>query len=177
QALHGAKSHGFDVPQANIDKGLKALACNRTGEGAFSYSQTRPGREPRANLEGAAGRMPLCELGLYLFGASDQTKLLAAVAAGDRHHKLLAAIRKYDDHADSLGYGGFFFWFDMLGRAEAIAELEDAEQRRKFAAAQHQLIMELPEFDGCFVDSHELGRCYGTAMALLCFDVLARARR
>jgi hypothetical protein len=37
--------------------------------------------------------------------------------------------------------------------------------------------MELPEFDGCFVDSHELGRCYGTAMALLCFDVLARARR
>lgn len=177
QALHGAKSQGFDVPQDNIDKGLKALAFNRAGDGAFSYGQTRPGRKPRANLKGAAGRMPLCELGLYLFGASDQEKLLAAVEAGDRHHQLLAAVRKYDDHADSLGYGGFFFWFDMLGRAEAIAELKDEARRGQLAAAQHKLIMELPEFDGCFVDSHELGRCYGTAMALLCFDVLARARR
>jgi hypothetical protein len=121
--------------------------------------------------------MPLCELGLYLFGASSQERLLAAVEAGDRHHKLLAAVRKYDDHADRLGYGGFFFWFDMLGRAEAIAELTDSSKRKQLAAAQHKLIMELPEFDGCFVDSHELGRCYGTAMALLCFDVLARAQR
>ncbi|MFT7535763.1 MAG: hypothetical protein ACI85K_001716 [Hyphomicrobiaceae bacterium] len=177
QALHGAKSQGFEVPQENIDKGLKALAFNRAGDGAFSYGQTRPGRKPRAKLEGAAGRMPLCELGLYLFGASSQERLLAAVEAGDRHHKLLAAVRKYDDHADRLGYGGFFFWFDMLGRAEAIAELTDSSKRKQLAAAQHKLIMELPEFDGCFVDSHELGRCYGTAMALLCFDVLARAQR
>jgi hypothetical protein len=177
QALHGAKSGGFAVPQENIDKGLKALAFNRAGDGAFSYGQTRKGRKPRAKLEGAAGRMPLCELGLYLFGASDQEKLLAAVEAGDRHHKLLAAVRKYDDHADRLGYGGFFFWFDMLGRAEAIAELTDPTKRKQLAAVQHKLIMELPEFDGCFVDSHELGRCYGTAMALLCFDVLARAQR
>jgi hypothetical protein len=28
--------------------------------------------------------------------------------------------------------------------------------------------LKLPELDGCFVDSHELGRVYGTAMALLC---------
>ncbi len=177
QALHGARSQGFDVPQDNIDKGLKALAFNRASTGAFSYGQTRVGRKPRANLEGAAGRMPLCELSLYLFGASDQDKLLAAVEAGDRHHQLLAAVRKYDDHAGRLGYGGFFFWFDMLGRAEAIAELKDDTKRKQLAAAQHKLIMELPEFDGCFVDSHELGRCYGTAMALLCFDVLARAQR
>ncbi|MDA7936504.1 hypothetical protein N9B90_01025, partial [bacterium] len=177
QALHGAKIRGMDVPQDNIDRGLKALAFNRTVEGAFSYSHTRPGRKPRAKLEAAAGRMPLCELALYLFGASDQDKLLFAVEAGQRHHHLLAAIRKYDDHADRLGYGGFFFWFDMLGRAEAIAELKDESQRRSLAAAQHKLLMALPEFDGCFVDSHELGRCYGTAMALLCFDVLARARQ
>jgi hypothetical protein len=177
QALHGAKAQGFAVPQDNIDKGLKALALNRTSEGAFTYGQTRPGREPRAKLEAAAGRMPLCELALHLFGATDQPRLLAAIEVGGRHHKYLAAVRKYDDHADRLGYGGFFFWFDMLGRAEAIAELQDTTKRQALASAQHQLIMELPEFDGCFVDSHELGRCYGTAMALLCLDVLARARR
>lgn len=177
QALHGAKSQGFDVPEANIQKGLKALAFNRAEDGAFSYGQTRPGRKPRANLKGAAGRMPLCELALYLFGASEQERLLSAVAAGQRHHDLLAAVRKYDDHASRLGYGGFFFWFDMLGRVEAIAEIEDRAQREELAAAVHELIMALPEFDGCFVDSHELGRCYGTAMALLCLDVVARARR
>ncbi|MEZ6037774.1 MAG: hypothetical protein R3F29_09860 [Planctomycetota bacterium] len=175
QALHGARAAGIDVPQDNIDKGLRALAFNRTDEGAFSYSQTREGRQPRAPVEGAAGRMPLCELGLFLFGASDQAKLLAACEAGQRYHGELAAVRKYDDHASKLGYGGFFFWFDMLGRAEAIARLDDAEARHRLAAQQRELVLQLPEFDGCFVDSHELGRCYGTAMALLCLDVLARA--
>ncbi|MFK7742366.1 MAG: hypothetical protein AB8H80_18780 [Planctomycetota bacterium] len=177
QALHGAAAVGVDVPDDNVQRGLRALLRNRSPEGAYSYSQTRDGRKPRANLKGAAGRMPLCELGLYLHGESDQTKLAAAVAAGREHHGLLAEVRKYDDHASRLGYGGFFFWFDMLGRAEAIAMLEDKKLRRENAAAMHKLVLALPEIDGCFVDSHELGRCYGTAMGLLCLDVLARAQR
>ena len=177
QALHGARARGVEVPQENVDKGLRALAANRTQQGAFSYGQTRAGREPRASVEAAAGRMPLCELALYLFGASDQAKLRAAVESGVRHHALLAEVRKYDDHANRHGYGGFFFWFDMLGRAEAIAELEDPDARRALAERLRARIMALPEVDGCFVDSHELGRCYGTAMALLCLDTVARAQK
>jgi hypothetical protein len=177
QALHGARAAGVEVPQENIDKGVKALAFNRNEQGAFSYGQTRPGRKPRASLEAAAGRMPLCELALYLFGASDQARLLAAVESGERFHGLLAEVRKYDDHANRYGYGGFFFWFDMLGRAEAIAELADDGRRRELAGALHARVISLPEVDGCFVDSHELGRCYGTALALLCLDTLARAAR
>lgn len=172
QALHFARAQGFAVPQENVDKGLRALAWNRTGQGAFTYGQTHEGRTPRASVEGAAGRMPLCELGLYLHGASDQARLRAAVEAGLQHHGLLAAVRKYDDHADRLGYGGFFFWFDMLARTEAIGALADADVRTRLAARQRDLILQLPEFDGCFVDSHELGRCYGTAMALLCLRSL-----
>lgn len=177
KALAFAQAQGFAVPQENIDKGLRALAWNRTEQGAFTYGQTREGRKPRESVEAAAGRMPLCELGLYLHGGSDQAKLLASVEAGLSHHGLLAAVRKYDDHADKLHYGGFFFWFDMLGRTEAIAALDDQDARHRLAAQQHALILQLPEFDGCFVDSHELGRCYGTAMALLCLDTLARAAR
>jgi hypothetical protein len=120
--------------------------------------------------------MPLCELGLYLFGASDQDKLRAAVEAGQRHHGLLAAVRKYDDHADRHGYGGFFFWFDLLARAEAAARLDDAAARLPLQRQMRALVLDLPEFDGAFVDSHELGRCYGTAMALLALDALAAAR-
>jgi hypothetical protein len=175
QALHGARAAGIEVPQDNLDKGLKALAFNRSEQGAFSYGQTRPGRKPRASLEAAAGRMPLCELALYLFGASDQARLLAAVESGERYHGLLAEVRKYDDHANRYGYGGFFFWFDMLGRVEAILELQDPSDRRRLASAVRARVLRLPELDGCFVDSHELGRCYGTAMALLCLDALQRA--
>jgi hypothetical protein len=172
QALHGARAAGVDVPQDAIDRGLRALAQNRTPAGAFTYGHTRNGA-PKASLEGAAGRMPLCELGLFLFGASDQDKLLAAVQTGQRHHGLLAAVRKYDDHADSHGYGGFFFWFDVLARIEATAQLTAGPVRTELAAAQRQLVLDLPEFDGAFVDSHELGRAYGTAMALLSLATLA----
>ena len=175
QALAAARSAGIDVPQEQIDRGLRALAMNRTEAGAFTYGHT-PNGKPRAGLEGAAGRMPLCELGLFLFGGSDQAKLTNAVQVGHRHHDLLAAVRKYDDHADKYHYGGFFFWFDMLARTEATLRIEDAAVRGPLLAAQRQLVVDLPEFDACFVDSHELGRAYGTAMALLCLDALDSAR-
>ncbi len=174
QALHVARAAGADVPQQVIDRGLRALAQNRTADGAFTYGHTASG-EPRASIEGSAGRMPLCELGLFLFGGSDDARLHAAVNAGHRHHPLLAAVRKYDDHADRHGYGGFFFWFDMLARTEATVCLADAAVRGELLAAQRRLVLELPEFDGCFVDSHELGRAYGTAMALLCLHTIATA--
>ncbi|MBX3463356.1 MAG: hypothetical protein KF830_09305 [Planctomycetes bacterium] len=174
QALAAARDAGAAIDRERVDRGLRALAANRTDRGAFTYSHTARGR-PRASVEAAAGRMPLCELGLFLHGASDAARLLAAVEAGLEHHALLAAVRKYDDHADAHGYGGFFFWFDMLGRAEAIARIDDAPRRRDLAAAQRALVLALPEFDGCFVDSHELGRSYGTAMALLCLHTLAPA--
>jgi hypothetical protein len=114
--------------------------------------------------------MPLCELALFLFGGSDAERLLTACEAGHRHHGLLAAVRKYDNHADQHGYGGFFFWFDLLARIEAILALPASPRRSELLAQQRELVLALPEFDGCFVDSHELGRGYGTAMALLCLQ-------
>jgi hypothetical protein len=175
QSLHASQQAGVDVPQDNIDRGMRALAMNRTGDGGFTYGHTQNGA-PRVSLEAAAGRMPLCELGLFLFGGSDQGKLRTAIDTGHRHHGLLAAVRKYDDHADRLGYGGFFFWFDMLARTDATRHLADANARRELLAAQRALVLDLPEFDGCFVDSHELGRAYGTAVALLCLHGCADSR-
>ena len=175
QGLHEAQQVGIEVDAQKVLRGRLALAQNRTPQGAFTYSHTRRG-QPRASLEAAAGRMPLCEMGLFLWGDSDQQKLAAAVEAGFRHHSLLAAVRKYDDHADRHGYGGFFFWFDMLGRAEAAALLADTDLRQRQLGELRQLVLDLPEFDGVFVDSHELGRVYGTAMALLCLDRAAAAR-
>ncbi len=170
QCLHEARQHGAAVDQEKIDRGLRALVHCRAQNGAYTYGYGRGGA--RASVEAAAGRMPLCELAILQWRASGTADLAAAVTAAMQHHGLLAAVRKYDDHADQHGYGGFFFWFDMLGRAEAIMALPAGADRERWRAQQRKLVLDLPEFDGVFVDSHELGRAYGTAMALLSFAAL-----
>jgi len=52
--------------------------------------------------------------------------------------------------------------------------IADKTAKKALAVKQRELILALPEIDGCFVDSHELGRCYGTAMALLSLSLLDR---
>ena len=84
---------------------------------------------------------------------------------------------KYDNHTSTMAYGGFFFWYDMQARAELIAQVAEWESRRELAQRQREIMLRLPEVDGCFVDSHELGRCYGTAMALRSFALLDQAQR
>ena len=171
-ALHQAEKAGVVLDQPKVARGLRALVQCRTKVGAYSYGYSR--RQPRGSIEAAAGRMPLCELALLVHGQSDQQKLDAALVAALKHHDLMRSVRKYDDHANRHGYGGFFFWFDMLGRTRAMQTLTDDARRRALLASQHKLVMSLTEFDGCFVDSHELGRTYGTAMALLCLAHLRR---
>lgn len=171
QALALAQGCGVAVDQGAVERGLRALLRCRARTGAYTYGD--PGRGPaEAAVTAAAGRMPLCELALLSWSGSDQDALEAALSAAFAHHGLLAAVRKYDDHADRHGYGGFFFWFDMLGRAEATMAVADAARQEAWKAQQRALVLELPEYDGCFVDSHELGRGYGTAMALLCLAAL-----
>ena len=148
------------------------MRSTRGEDGTFAYGFRGAGAPPQFSV----GRSPLCELSLLLTGGSDQERLAHAIELSFEHHPVLEKIRKYDDHADRHGYGGFFFWFDMLGRTEATLQLTAADARQRLAKAQRDLVLQLPEFDGGFVDSHELGRGYGTAMALLCLHALRDAR-
>lgn len=173
-ALHRADAAGVPIDRDRIELGLRALLQCRAENGSFSYGQVRSG-PPRVSVPAGAGRMPLCELALALWQKSTPETLEAAIRAGFDHHDQLESVRKYDDHANALGYGGFFFWYDVHGRTLAIAALRDPEVRRQFAARQREIILSIPEFDGCFVDSHELGRVYGTASALLCLVMLRSA--
>jgi hypothetical protein len=74
-ALWEAKQAGVDVPDAAVDKALDALASCRTDKGVFSYGY--PPRGATA-VQGSAGRMPLCELALFLSRRSKQADLHAA---------------------------------------------------------------------------------------------------
>lgn len=171
-ALHEAAASGATVNQEIIDKGCTALANDRFQNGSYGYYPRRAvGGNPEGDEESiaaAAGRMPPCDLGLWYWNKLTDDELINAITQSFKHHDSLAVALKYDNHTSTYAYGGFFFWYDMRARSEAISQVAHEQLRRKFFEMQKELVMNLPEFDGCFVDSHELGRCYGTAMALLC---------
>ena len=155
-----------------VERGVASLLACRTDEGAYSYSTPRRGRA-RGSVEGSVGRTPRGELALALWSPDDSIGLERAVALSFDHERHLLPAQKYDDHTSSFAYGGFFFFYDLHARTEAIAALPAGPARREAAARQRELLVSLAEFDGAFMDSHEVGRCYGTGMALWCLALLA----
>lgn len=157
--LEEARQAGAEVPGALTRRGAAAVKSTRDARGVFSYEY--PGKG--GAVEGAAGRMPFLEYALMLTGLAKPEGVKAAIGESFKHQGLLERIRKYDDHADAYHNGGFFFWYDQYGRALAARAVDDVAGLEK----QREIILAIPEIDGCWVDSHELGRVYGTAMALL----------
>lgn len=172
-ALAEAELAGATLDKKKVLAGAKALANDRFANGAFPYARRRADKSKGTpgQIAASAGRMPLCELGLWSWQQSTDDNLVAAVEISFDMHEHLTSALKYDDHTSNMGYGGFFFWYDMRGRSEAISKIADTKKRLEFQKKQMNIVMSLPEIDGCFVDSHELGRCYGTAMALLCLKM------
>ena len=176
-ALSQANDAGAAVNSTKVEKGVASLARDRFGNGAFPYESSRgSGNQKFAGgkreVAESAGRMPLCELGLWYWGKSSDEALVDAIKNSFQGQANLDRSLKYDDHTSALHYGGFFFWYDMRARSEAISRVKDAAAKAEFTRQQRAIIMNLPEIDGCFVDSHELGRVYGTSMALLSLDWL-----
>ncbi|MEC9092286.1 MAG: hypothetical protein VX438_06240, partial [Planctomycetota bacterium] len=173
-ALHEAKQAGSDVDGQKIERGIKSLLLDRRENGTYPYYSVRkkskkPAKEKKSMLASSAGRMPVCELALVKWQQKKQVDLVAAVSNSLEQHRHLASAYKYDNHTSNMAYGGFFFWYDMRSRSEAIRSV-DGPSKAKFWKRQQEIILNLPEVDGCFVDSHELGRCYGTAMAILSLE-------
>ena len=174
--LKEATEVGMKLDSDKQERGVKALLRDRYQNGAFPYgTYDEDLSQANGDLDGAAGRLPLCELALWQWDQSDNQKLAFAIEYSLDHNQFLEASYKYDDHTSTHGYGGFFFWYDVRGRAEAILHLTDRSQRQTIARESKQWILQKPEIDGCFVDSHELGRSYGTAMALISLGLLDQA--
>ncbi|MHC4816400.1 MAG: hypothetical protein ACYTFN_25380, partial [Planctomycetota bacterium] len=102
---------------------------------------------------------------LLAFGRSDKQKLLFAFETFWKYMHRIENVRRNDFHSDGQ-LGGFFF-FHALYHASEANKLLPAGDRRKNNKKFLEVLQEIPEMDGSFVDSHELGRSYGTAMALL----------
>jgi len=171
-ALFEAHDTGVTVDSTKVEKGVASLARDRFGNGAFPYESSRGGGNQRTGgkreIAESVGRMPLCELGLWYWGKSSDEALAVAIKNSFRGQANLDRSLKYDDHTSALSYGGFFFWYDMRARSEAISRVKDAAVKAEFISHQREIIMRLPEIDGCFVDSHELGRVVSTERQWLC---------
>lgn len=164
-ALDQARTAGFEVDEVGAKRGAAAVALCRVEPGNYTYYPPRG--KARAAIAGSPGRGPLCELALLRWGLASEDDLRVALVASFDNEDPWVRVRKYDNHARPHAIGGFFFWWGMRGRAEAIAALPQGRQRDVFAKSHWELTCSLAEIDGTFVDSHELGRAYGTSMALL----------
>lgn len=163
-ALKEAESAGAKVRRRVLDRGVAALRKARSPEGLYPYGFSTP--PAAAEAIPTAGRNPLCELALFRASDLPAADLARAVDLSVRHHAHFESVRKYDNHAPPYGIGGFFFWYDMQARADAARALRDDGERAGRLRELRALVLSIAEIDRTWVDSHELGRVYGTASAL-----------
>lgn len=172
-AMKESETLGARLDASSVEAGIAALKKCRFANGGWTYSTPREGTAEntdanKARTIGSAGRMPLCEGAMAVWDRADNDALTKSINTAFELHDSMDVARKYDDHTSSYSYGGFFFWYCMESRTDAILKVADSNVRKSMAAKQRDIVMAIPEIDGCFVDSHEIGRSYGTAMALLC---------
>jgi tetratricopeptide (TPR) repeat protein len=169
-----ARETGAKVPEDMIDRGLTALSSARFANGAYAYGgKAQPNRE--GSLKDASARMPLCEGTLAAFGRSDEAKLAFAFETFWKFLDRIEKVRRNDFHSDGE-LAGFFFFHALFHTSEAARLLPDA-MRADAERRLLTLLQRVPEMDGSFVDSHEIGRSYGTAMALLTLKNVAERQR
>jgi len=164
-----AKKAGADVPEAMLQRAAGALLKTRREGGRQDY-RNEPGK-PASSEKNSMGRTASSELALYECGKGSQDDVAAGMDAYWKHLARLEAVRTCDNHADEELAGFFYFnsVFHSLEAARSLGEPLRSEHLRRF----RDQILAIPEWDGSFVDSHELGKSYGTAMALL---ILHRVR-
>jgi hypothetical protein len=169
RCLSLARKAGAEVPEILLNKAADALLSTR-GEGGRQAYRSEPGKGPSSE-KNSMGRIASSELALFECGRGSIKNVAAGVETYWKHLARLEAVRTCDNHADEELAGFFYFnaVFHTLEAARTLAEPVRSEQLRRFRAQ----ILALPEWDGSFVDSHELGKSYGSAMALL---ILNRVR-
>lgn len=160
--LHRARGAGARIDDAMLAKAAEAIESTRGRDGAQAYSGER--KEP-SSLKDSMGRIVPCDHALFESGRKKVEDLSAAFARFWEHRDRLAKVRLCDFHSDGE-LAGFFFFHSLYFTSEAIASLPEAD-RAGHRERLRKWLHEIPELDGSFLDSHELGKSYGTAMALL----------
>ena len=107
----------------------------------------------------------MCEGALLALDGSDDERLVFAFDNFWANYSTIEGVRHTDYHSDGQ-VAGFMFMHALYHTSEVIAQLP-AERARHERAKMRAKLRGYPEIDGTFLDSEELGRSYGSAMALL----------
>ncbi len=160
--LDAAKGAGLEPNPAVLARAADALLKCRSKDGRYTYGgpQARP-----SVAKDTCARAPAAEAALLAAGRGSKEDVAAALDRFLEYLPRLEAVRTCDFHADAE-LGGFFFFFGFFHASEAANRL-DGEARDRVAGKLLAHLVSIPEWDGSFLDSHELGKGYGTAMALL----------
>jgi hypothetical protein len=158
-----ARSQGFEVAPALIERALEALDSGRNPEtGAFAYSG--PGSEP---MHASAARAALAELCLFEAGRSSVADLERAILGFfDGYAHLLARKSRQGTHEGPFGIAPYYFYFGHTYAARAIEALPEA-RRAGHRERLRALLQSTREPDGTWNDRiFPRSAAYGTAMAL-----------
>jgi len=166
--LAAARRAGAEVPEAVLRRAADAIEGKRGPGTRFCYNADRT--TPSTEKESMT-RKALCEMALVQCGRSSIREVAAGVESYWNHLKRLEAVRVCDFHADGE-LAGFSFFHAAFFTCEAATMLPEPERRANLDRFRAQMLS-IPELDGSFIDSHDLGKSYGTANALL---ILKRAR-
>lgn len=160
-----ARRAGGTTGDALFAEGAKALRGVRNEQGAFAYGAGRAPRKGDEGLKDSVARSPVCEHALMAATGGGDEALVASFDNWDAHFARLAKVRVCDFHSDGE-LAGFFFWHATYFASEAAKALPAAKREARLAAIR-DVVLKIGEIDGSFVDSHEMGKSYGTGMALL----------
>jgi hypothetical protein len=173
-ALAHARTAGLEVGEQVLADASAALASMRDEQGHFVYMQGSgtSADVPPAQVAGAAGRAPLCELALARADASSPARLKQALQVFlDESPSLAAEKGKTLMHCGAQGQGCHYVLFDYAWAATAAGELP---RNREVEVRLTELVLDCRQKDGSFLDTPVNGRAYGTAMALIALDALDR---
>jgi len=156
-----ARKEGAPVPDGMVKKAAEGLARQRGKDGGYTYS----GGRKASGTKDSMARMPVCEYALYSCGLGSPDAVVDAMDNWWANYARFEVIRQCDFHSDGE-LAGFFFFHGFFHATETALVMRDKNRKEQLAKFLAELV-KLPELDGSFIDDHEIGKSYGTAMALL----------
>lgn len=166
QALFQARSQGYKVDDAVVDRAVASLLRARTPTGSYTYGgDAKENPEP---IAGAVGRMLVSEVTLNLCGKSDLMRIRAAVDAFFVHWEWLDRRRAQNGtHIPPYNIAPYYFYYAHFYAAQAIEYLPKKDQE-EYRRRLSELLWKNQLDDGSWNDRvFPRSRNYGTAMSMM----------
>lgn len=168
-ALLRAQKLGLNVPQDVLARGKEVLLKMRQAPARFTY--TYPDPICFAEASQSIGRAPACEQVLLQLGAGERGDLSLSIDNFLRYRSELRKPTKLTQAWISpVGSSGYFYFFAYYHAALVIADLH-GEKCDEHLAALRSDVLSVAEADGTWIDDPQIGKVYGTSMALLVLDI------